>query len=805
MISAVTDLRLAFRSLLKSPGHALLAVLILSTGLALTLLMFASINAYVLKPLPFPESQQLMHLWTQHDNGNISGVMLHDMIDWQERQTSFEEIAGLYSGTVNISGGERPLRFDGCFTTANLFELLQVKPDLGRAFVEGEDDPDAPLVIILGHDLWRNYFAADPGVIGTTVHANGTKAEVVGVMPAGFGFPLGEQVWLPLRMDADEIERGQGYYLEVFGRLRDKVSLGRARAELKTISEQLAGRYPETNKGRTGSVESISYRYVDNNMRRILYAMLGCVFLVLVIACSNVANLVFVRVASRERETAVRVALGAGRWRLLAPVLAECLVISVTASLIGFLLAEAGARALFELLRVSWEDQPYWSEISIDWRSLAFVAGAALLTTLMAGLIPALQASSANIRVAIGSSGRGISSSPLGRISRGLVVAEIALSCVVLVCAGLMVRTVLNLNKVDLGADINQVLAGRIGLFETVYPEPEDRLQLYESLVESLNRLPGVESAALSTSLPGTFASGAYYAIEGEEEPQDERRRVTFLTVITPGYFELFRVPLIAGRTLLPEDRPDSQQVAVVSELMAEQLGGVESALGRRLQLTGEDKQGDWVTVVGVVPTIIQDEIDDNVLPVVYLPVTQADTRFISIALRTHGEPLAHAGLLQQTVMELDPDLPVYWLQTLEDWVGTTHFIPRLLATMFLIFAGAGLVLAAVGLYGVLAYTVVSRTQELGVRRALGASGAGIVSLLLHQGAAQLAVGLASGLVFATLFARLLSRSLFGVAPFDPLTFGVVLVVTAVTACIASVLPARRAISVEPAVALRHE
>jgi predicted permease len=805
MTDIFTDLRLAFRSLLKSPGHALLATLILATGLALTLLMASVINAYVLKPLPFAQSQRLMHLWTQHDNGNISGVLLHDLLDWRERQTSFTELAGLYSGSVNLSGGERPLRFDGCFTTANLFEMLQVEPILGRTFVEGEDDPDAPLVAILGYNLWRNQFAADAKIIGTTVRTNGMEAEVVGVMPAGFGFPLGEELWLPLRMDPAQMDRDQGYYLEVFGRLRDQVSIGQARAELRTISEQLAQLYPETNQGRAGALEPLVYRYVDTGMRSILLAMLGCVFLVLVIACSNVANLVFVRIASRERETAVRVALGAGRWRLLAPVLAECLVISVTATIIGFMLAQTGARALFELLRISWEDQPYWTEITIDWRILVFVAGAALITTLMSGLIPALRASSSNVRSAIGSAGRGISGNPLGRLSRGLVVAEIALSCVVLVCAGLMVRTVLNLNKVDLGADTSQVLAGRIGLFDAVYAEPEDRLRLYESLVEGLDRLPGVESAALSTSLPGTFASGAYYEIEGQEAPPDGGRQVTHFSIVTPGYFELFRVPTIAGRSLRPEDRPDSQPVAVISELMAEQMGGSDAAVGKRLQLTGGTMQGDWFTVVGVVPTVVQDEVNDYVLPVVYLPVTQADTSFISIAMRTHGDPLAHAELLQQTVMELDPDLPVYWLQSLDDWIGTTHFIPRLLATMFLIFAGAGLILAAVGLYGVLAYTVVSRTQELGVRRALGASSSVILRLLLHQGTVQLAIGLASGLVIAALFARLLSRSLFGVTPFDSLTFGVVIVVTAATATIASVLPARHALTVEPAVALRHD
>ncbi len=800
------ELRLALRSLRKSPGHAILTTMILACGLGLTLLMFSAINAYVLKPLPFPDSQQIVRLSLADKENDNKPVPYLDLLDWRERQTGFTGLAGFYTGTVNLSGTDRPVRFEGGFVTANVFEVLGVVPALGRAFLPGEDQPGAPLVVVLGHDLWRNQFAADPKVVGTTVRANGEQAEVVGVMPPGFAYPAGQDVWLPLRLDRSELERGKDFYLAAIGRVRDGVSISGARAELVTISQELGRLYPETNSDTIALVEPLAYQYVDLEMRLILFAMFGSVILVLVIACANVANLLFVRFASRQREIATRAALGADRWQLIAPILAECLVVSGTATLLGLALAQSGASFVFEFLRANWDDQPFWADIAIDWRSVVFAAVAALLTTLLAGLVPALRSCSIPVSPVLRSGGRGPGGSPLGRMSRSLVVIEIALSCVVLICAGLMVRSVVNLNEVELGANTERVLSGRIGLFESVYPEPEDRLRLYEALTERLVGLPGVEAATLSTSLPGTFTNGAFFTLEGEEAAAAaEGPSFSFYTMVAPDYFDFFKVPILAGRGLSPGDGRDNQLVAVVSDRFADRLGGANGAVGQRFRLDGTDGEGEWITIVGVVPTVIQSGARAPVRPTLYVPLAQADTRFVSIALRTAGDPLGHAELLQKTVMELDPDLPVYWLQTLDQWVENARFIPRFLATMFTLFAVAGLALAAAGLYGVLAFTVVVRTQEFGVRLALGATGKEIVGLLARQGAFQLAIGLGCGMVMATGFARLLAGELFGVKPFDLGTFVLVAGVLALTATLASLLPARRALGVDPATALRYE
>jgi putative ABC transport system permease protein len=733
------------------------------------------------------------------------GATQHDLVDWRERQTSFDGLAGYYVGTMNLAGTERPVRFEGGFVSANTFDLLGVSPALGRPFLAADDDPAAPLVVIIGHNLWRNSFQSEAAIVGTTLRVNGQEAEVVGVMPPGFAFPAGQDLWLPLRSDLDTLERGEGLRIDVVGRVRDGLTVGQARAELEVISSEIADLHPATNRGTLALVEPLDYRYVDREMRLVLTAMFGSVLLVLAIACANVANLLFVRFAGRERELAVRSALGAGRLRLLVHVLSQCLVISVVAALIGFWLAEAGVRYMFDLLRARWEEQPFYADATVDWRSVLFAALAVVAVTVLAGLVPALRASSTRVGPLLRSGGRGLSGSPLGRMSRALVTFEIALSCVVLVCSGLLVRSVVKLGTVEIGATTDGVLAGRIGLFESVYPEPEDRLRLFGALEERLAALPGVEQATLSTSLPGTFAYGSYYSIEGEERAADARPRVAEYAIVVPGYFQFFEVPVIAGRALRSGDGADASKVAVISDRLAELLGGVEVAVGQRVRLGEGDDEGEWITVVGVVPTVLQGSVRNDTAPTIYLPLAQHDARFMSVALRTAGDPLALAEALRQAVMELDPDLPVYWLRTLDDWVDRERFIPRFLAGIFSLFGVAGLVLAAVGLYGVLAFTVVQRTQEFGLRRALGATGRTLIGFLARESALQLTIGLALGLLLATGFGRLLAGELHGVAPFDPLTYGLVAGALAAAAVVALMLPVRRALAVHPADALRCE
>jgi len=804
MLTLFRELRTTLRQLSRNSGSTLVATVILTLGLAVSIYMFTAIDAYVIKPLPFSNPEQLTHVELSTPDDDSVAVPIHDYLDWRAAQKSMESLEGYYPGTINLSGSERAERFDGAFVTSRTLSVLKVQPYLGRLFLPGEDQPDAQPVVILSFDLWRNRYHSDRNIIGQAVHMNAKRAIVVGVMPPQFHFPVTENVWTPISLDVRNVKRGEGPTLEVFGRLRPGVTLEKARAEFRTISQRLAKQYPDTNKDKLTVVKPLANEYVGKNMRAMLYTMFALVLLVLFIACANVANLTLVRMIARGREFAIRSALGAGRWRLILQVLVECIVMSLVAGILAAVISDYLAKFTFDVIRANPDTAPpFWVQFGTDWRTISFTALIATFAAVLAGLLPALRASKTDLNTGLRQGGYSVSQ-PLGRTSRVLVTAQITLSCVLLICAGLMTRSILNLNHVDVGARVDNILSGRIGLFESRYPDQQAEQHFFDSLMQNLSALPGVEGATLSSSLPGVFSSRDYYRSD-RTQGNNLRLPLAYRVTIAPNYFDVLHVPVLSGRRFDSRDQKDTGRVAIVNQMLAEKSWPGQDPVGHRVRLgSGEDK-GEWLTVVGVVSNVLQAQADEKQLPAVYLPLTQEESRFISIAIRTEGNPEKYSEGLRKTVERLDPDLPVYWVRTLNEWIRIDRFGSNFLASLFGIFAFIAIALAATGQYAVLSYTIGQRTKEIGVRRALGAADNTIVHLFLHQGMKQLSIAILIGLPLSVVFGRFLSSELVGISSYDPVTLILVPLSLFIVSLVASYTPTKRALGINPAIALRSE
>jgi predicted permease len=801
--------------LLKQPAVTGIAVLALGLGLGLTTTMFSIVYAAVIRGLPFEQPRQLMHVERARPSENQLSleVPVHDFADWRARQKSFEDLAAFYAGTVNVRGNEgKPERFSGAFITANAFPLLRVQPALGRTFREDENRPDAPLVLLLSDAAWRNHFGGDLNAVGQTVHVNGEVGTVIGVMPAGFACPMREEVWVPLRMDPLRIDRRQpGLTLEVFGRLRNGVSRDQAAAELAAIAQRLEQEYPETNRGITTVMKPYTDEFIGDEAAAVLWAMLGAVFGVLLIACANVANLLLARAAARSKEIAVRTALGASRLRVIVQLLTESLVLAAAGALVGLGVAQLGV-VLFNR-SIADTNPPFWIDIKIDPGVLLFVLAITLASSLLAGLVPAFRASGGNISDVLKDEARGTSSFRLGRFSKGLVIAEIALSCGLLVPAGLMIKSVVQLKTTEFDFAKRDVFTARVGLFDAVYPDSVSRLRFYEELLRRLEGRPGVLAASLTSNLPVTGSPRGRFALEGRAYATERDYPMARRVVIAPRFFDTFGVSLLQGRDFGPEDRAGSLPVAIVNRSFAETFFPNQDPVGRRIRdplarrdLGGTDQQaGPWLTIIGVAPDVWMQSIDDVDAAGFYLPLAQLDQRFISIAIRTRGNPLDLTSMVRDDVMAIDSDLPIYFVNSMEDVIEQSGWFYRVFGGLFMVFGFVALFLASVGLYAVMAFSVRRRTQEVGVRMALGAERRDVLRLILRQGMTQLAAGSFLGLGLAWWLARTLRTILFQVDPSDPLTFTAILASLVLTGLLATIVPARRATRVDPALALRYE
>jgi len=808
MLTVLDDLRYGLRTLRKQPGLTAIAVLTFTLGIGLTASMYCIVHG-ALRDLPFEDAAELMHLERSNLSQGIESmeVTFHDFVDWRERQTSFEGLAAFYEGTANLaSPGQPPERYDGAFLTANAFDLLGQGAAQGRTLAADEEGPGSPAVVVLGWHVWQNRFAGDPDIVGRTVRINSRPTEIVGVMPEGFRFPFDQDLWLPLTLDTADFERGEGMTLEVFGRLKDGVRVDEAAQEMAVIAAQLAEAHPETNEGVGSIVKPYTEEYISRPVRAVLYTMLGGVFGVLLIACVNVANLLLARTVQRGREVAVRSALGASRWRVVSQLLTETLVLAGVGAGLGLALTYWGMAVFTRVIDAS-TTPPYWIHFQVDPLVLAFTIGIALVAAVLSGLVPALQATGAKVGELLKDESRGSSGFRLGRFSKGLVMAEIALTCGLLVGAGLMIQTVVNLRNIDWGFPTEEVFTARIGLFEEDYPEPEDRRRFFERLQTRLEGLPGIAEASFTQSLPGLYAPWSRFQVEGEDYARPEDRPVAHHVVVTPGFFESFGVAALRGRTFEPQDREGARPVVVLNSVLAEQLFADENPVGRRIRLGDEEDSEPWRTIVGIVPALYMGGPDNEDPEGFYTPLPQNDARFLSLAaIPAAGDPLALADLVRQEVQALDPNLPIYWVETLASSIrrqGTWYY--DVFGALFTILGFAALFLAVVGLYGVMSFAVSRRVPEVGIRMALGAKARDVVRMILRQGAIQVAVGLVVGLGLALGFSRLLSFILFEVEPWDPATFAVIATVLALAGLTACWIPARRASRVDPMTALRWE
>lgn len=794
--------------LVKHPGLATIAIVALALGIGLTATMWSITWGGILRGLPFDQADRIIHLERTRPSHDIDsyGVPVSDYAAWREQQKSFEDLAAFSEGTVNLSGSEgRPERYEGGFVTAATFPLLRVTPLLGRNFTEEEVRPGGAAVIILGWDIWQNRFGADPAIIGKTIRANGVSREIVGVMPRGFLFPTNASLWLPRIVDPLALPWGQGDLLEVMGRLRDGVTMPQARREFEAIAARLAQDHPKENEGVGPILQPFTEEYVGQEPIIMLWTMMAAVFGVFLIACSNVANLLLARAATRTKEVAVRTALGASRWRIVIQHLGESLVLSLAGMVLGTGIAWLGTRLFMDAIRDT--DPPFWIDIRLDGVVLLFTAGISLLAALVSGLIPALQATRANLHDVLKDEGRGTSSLRMGRFSRGLVIVELALAGGLLVAAGFMIQSVVQLARFDFGVPTANVFTARVGLFEASYPDSASRLRFWAELERRLQELPGQQGAALTAVLPGFEGWQQQFAVEGASYPTERDYPSTRQVVVSPGWFHAFGVAPVEGRLLQPGDIHGALPVAVVTQGFARTHFGTESPLGRRFRIGNGESTEPWLTVAGVVPDIPFDgtDNDDSLGTAVFTAVAQGDYHFLSLAVRTNGDPLALTPQVEAVVSGLNPDQPIYWVRTLEEGIARNTWFYGVFGTLFMIFGGAALFLATVGVYGVMSFAVSQRTREVGVRMALGASARDVTTMFLKQGGRQVLIGLSLGILLAFGLARGLSLVLFQVNTANPLMYAGVTLVLAATCLLATFVPARRAMRVDPMEALRYE
>ncbi len=798
------SLRFSVRTLRRSPGLSAIAILALTLGIGLTTAMYSIVHG-ALQNLPFEDADRLLHLERNRPSEGIDSmeVTIADFLDWRRQQTSFEDLAAFYTGTANLAGNDAsPERYEGAFMTADSFRLLRAHAALGRTFEEGEDGPGAAAAVILGHRVWRDRFRSDPDILGRTVRINGEPTVVIGVMPEGFRFPIDQDLWLPLRWDADLPSRDAGQTLEVYGRLAPGVTADQAQVEMSSIAKRLADTYPETNKGVGAVVKPYTEEFVGQEAIALLYVMLGAVLGVLLIACANVANLLLARTALRSREVAVRSALGAGRLRVVLGVLGEAALLSAAGAVLGLGLATIGVRLFDQAIQAT--DPPYWLHFGIDLKVAAFVVAVAAAATLLSGLLPALQASGARVGEVLKDEGRGASSFRLGKLARSLVVAELALSCGLLVATGLMVKSVVELRTHDYGFAVDGLFTARIGLFESEYPTPDDRARFFESLRERLAERPEARQVGLTDSLPILGSPRYKFVLRGDEQPDGTSLRARRVAV-SPGVFEAFEVRPLSGRTFTAHDRRDSRPVALVNRPFAERYFPGENPIGRQVKIDLSDESEDWRTIVGVVPDMELGGPRQEDPEGIYVPLAQTDTRFASLVVRSEGDPMALAPAVRQAVAAQDPYLPIYWVRTMSDAIHRQNWFVDVFGTIFAIFGVSGLLLAVIGLYGVMSFSVQRRTHEVGIRMALGADSGKILRLMVRQGAIQVGIGTVLGIGLALALSRGIRILLFAVDPWDAGIFVVIVAVLVVTSLVAALLPARRAAIVDPAVALRRD
>jgi putative ABC transport system permease protein len=809
MDALLRDLRFGIRMLVKRPGLSLTIIVTFGLGIGLTTTVFSIVNGAMFKGLPVERADRVLLVGRTNPARNFDFMLLdgQDFADFRDQQTVFEGFGALAVRPVNLAEGNGPPeRFTGGFFDHHVFELLKVRPVLGRTFGEAEDRPGGDPVVVIGYDLWRDRFGLSRDVLGRTVKAHGITRTIIGVMPKGFAFPDREQLWLPLALAPSARPRGQDQQYFVVGRLKDGVSQAEAQTQMTAIAARLQREYPDANRGLGATVSTFTERVLGGQVFALMMTMLGAVLGVLLIACANVANLLLARASMRTREVAVRTALGAGRAQVIRQLMAEVLVLALAGGVLGFGLGMLGLAWFKAVIAVN--PPPFWITFDLDHRVLLFILGATILAGVASSLFPAIQTSKTDIVGALKDEGRGTSGLRMGRFTSGLVIAEVALSCTLLIASGLMIRSVVQLRTVPLPFATENIFTARVNLPDLEYADTAARVRFYDELLPRLAAIPGVEAATLSDGLPASGNGTRVFEVEGQSYATDDDFPLAAEGIVTDGYFETFQTRVVRGRTFTRADRRESQPVAVINESFVRRHFPDGDPIGRRIRMGVRDTTAKWLTVVGVVPDMYMEGIGNNGRSPAgfYIPISQSGVgNTVNLALRTRGAPMSKTTDVRSAVTSIDPNLPIFRVMSMVGVIEDQTWFYRIFGTLFMVFGFAALFLAAIGLYGVMSFSVTRRSHEMGVRMALGAQGRQLVWLVLKKGVVQLGIGLGIGLGLAVLATRPLQFILFGVQARDPAVFGAVVVMLALIGLAASFIPARRVTQVDPVIALGAE
>jgi putative ABC transport system permease protein len=802
------DVVFGLRVLRKSPGFTLVAVIALALGIGANATVFTIANAFLFQSLPFADSDRILYVSSiTNSTGRGRGESLPDYRDFRSQTKSFETLGAFSRFDIDVSDHTGlPTQYKGARVTANAFSIIGQKPIIGRGFLPEDERVGATPVVLLSHSIWEDRYGADRSIIGRTIRLNEISTTVIGVMAPSIRFPSDSKLWMPLVPDGDW-ERRENRHLTMFGRLAPGASLESARAEMTTLARSLERQYPATNKDVGAEVQTYNDYFTDSDTRLVFLALLGTVGFVLLIACANVANLMLARATGRAREISVRTALGAGRWRLVRQLLAESITLALLGGSLGSLAGVWGVH-LFEGTLIP-EDTPSYISFDVDYRVVLYLAAITIGTGVLFGLAPALRLSKLDINAVLKDGGGTSAGARTRRVSSLLVVGEMALAVVLLVGAGLMIRSFLHMAHTPIGVRTDHLMSMNIMLRPRKYPTAESQIGFHRQLKAQLDALPGVKAIGLASNLPGDGWTDFNYELEGVPASDTRRRPHTGGLVVSPGYFQALEIRPRRGRAFAESDGVTGVAVAMVNESFSRLAWGGRDALGKRLRLwtnSSNSLSQPWLTVVGVVPDIVQSDTSQGAHDaLVYLPYRQFPQREMVVAARTLVPPDTLAQALRRAVQTLDGDMPVTDLRTLDEmlWERTRNW--RVYGSMFGIFAVMALFLASVGLYAVTAHSISQRTREIGVRMALGASKQDILALVFAQGMRQIVLGLGIGIAASLGLTRILGSMLVEVKPADPVTMAAVALVLTGAGVIGSVLPARRAIQIDPVVALRHE
>jgi putative ABC transport system permease protein len=824
------DVRVGLRVLVKEKTFCILAALVLALGIGGVTTQFTVVNAFVLRGFSFPHPEQLASVGlidpqanaqqNNFGNGNIPSAQ--DYEDLKAGQQSFALMAGYINGsTINVTYKNNPQRLTGGYVTEDFFRIVGVSPILGRDFTADDNKPGAEKTAILGYDIWKRDFAGDPGVVGQSVRINGKAATIIGVMPQGFKFPQSEELWVPLYNEFPvkprEDARAAGGAPAVMGRLKDGVSLDQVNAEFSALAKRMAADNPKTNKELTSAnVQTLLNAFVGPQLRGTVYAMLGAVLLVLVIACVNVMNMQFGRAALRAKELAIRGALGATRWRLVRQMLTESFLVAALGAVLGILLAQWGVNLLVRATNALPFPLPYWVKFTIDGRVLLFTVGITFVATLLSGFVPAFLSARSSPAEVMKEGGRGNSSRLVNVITRILVIGQIALTAALLIAATLQIKSIRNQTTQDYGYNENAVYSARMGLMEGDYPTDDVKHQFFVRALRALRSNPSFENAAMSDRFRMTFAPNGQYEVDGQTYVTDRDRPRGNFESVSDGYFATLGLKMLEGRDFTIEDSDTKQPVAIVNTSFARKYFPGQSALGHQVRRFNAAKPEPWRTIVGVAPDMLMqgpfNAQQDSVGFYVPLLAASPAAQFCTIVVRPQGgrNAVNMGPVLSKAIAELDSNLPTYFAGTPGRLHDEILGVNRLTANLFTIFGAVAFLLSAVGLYGVMSFSVNQRTQEFGIRMALGADTKRIFRLVMQQGAWQLIIGLvlgtgAAALLLGVLAAKALQNFLFKVKPLDPTIYLVVAALLSLVAAISCFVPARRATRVNPMVALRTE